>query len=190
MRKPILWSCWILAIWPSLSPSQGEPGPDVSIVARSRALNLQLVVADTDDPSGERWIVWDERSGSDATAHIALCSATGVCRWHHEWTQSYEPTIRYVGRWSTDTESVFLVTYNEGAEAETAVAIGWSSKEAPVIYDTRDGAWITLAPDEMTLEINTSSGAGQTLACFDWNMAAKRFHDATCTWLPSATKPG
>ena len=144
-----------------------------------------MIGANDAGPSTDRWIVWDQKSRTGPTAHIALCEINGKCRWSHVWPDAYEPTIQYMGRWSTDKANVFLVTFNEGAEAETAVAIGWSPGKSPIIYDHRDGAWIALAPDNVTMEINTSSGTDLTLACFGWDKTTMRFEDASCSWLPA-----
>ena len=115
---------------------------------------------------------------------MALCAVVGKCSWSHTWDGAYEPTIQYMPRWSTERTNLFLVTYNQGAEAETAVVIGWSLDERPVIYDQRDGAWATVAPDNATVEVNTSSGTDVTLACFGWNETTMRLKSANCSWVP------
>ena len=171
-------------VWIFISPSDAEDDVNVIQLARSHTSNLHLIAADVDHSRGDRWIVWDEGSGDGQTVHIELCNPGGACSWDHVWSDANEPTIRYMGRWSDEKASLFLVTYQQGAEAEKAIVIGYVRNEPPVIYDQRDGSWVTVAPDNNTLEINTSSGTELSLSCLGWNAASMRFSTVRCSWKP------
>ncbi len=154
-------------------------------VAFARAISFHMITADDTPSSSHRLIAWDDILNDVRTAHLTLCSRDGACTWSHDWAGSYDPTIAYMGRWSNDRTNVFLLTYYQGAEAETAVVISWSPGSPPVIRDQHDGSWIALAPDNETIEINTTSGTEVALACLRWNQAAMRLGVASCSWLPA-----
>ena len=161
----------------------GCAAEDVSIAAHVAAMpsrTLQLILADRADPNGRRWIVWDEGIGDTQTAHIALCTVAGRCDWSHTWPGAYSPTIQYMGSWSTQKMSLVLVTYNQGAEAQTSVVVELPYAQLPRILDQRDGAWIALAPGEDYLELSTASGASSSVECLRWDRASLRLRDARC----------
>ena len=147
-------------------------------VARLPTDTLQLTPAN--DPADERWIVWDAFVGDAMSAHIALCDRAGTCRWSHSWPDAYEPSIRLMGPWSTDRLSLFLVTYQQGAAAETAVVIGLSPGRLLTIYDQRDGAWVAVAADNTTVLIDQDPGSHVDLDCLQWNDAARRLRKVHC----------
>lgn len=157
---------------------------DVSVAARAASLpsrTLQLILADPVRPDGQRWIVWDEGIGDTQTAHIALCNMAGKCKWSHTWPDAYAPTIQYMGSWSTQKTSLFLIIFNEGAEAQTAVVVALPGAQTPRLVDQHDGAWIALAPGEDYLELSAGSGAGSSLECLGWDKKALRLHDSPCS---------
>ena len=161
----------------------GCAAEDVSIAAHVAAMpsrTLQLILADHAHPEGRRWIVWDEGIGDAQTAHIALRTMAGRCDWNHTWPDAYAPTIQYMGAWSIAEMSLVLVTYNQGAEAQTAVVVELPYAQTPRILDQHDGAWIALAPGEDYLELSTASGASSSLACLRWDHASLRLRDARC----------
>ncbi len=156
--------------------------------AFERAINFHMIAADDTPSSGHRLIAWDDIHNAIRMAHLALCSRDGACTWRHDWTEAYEPTITYMARWSEDKTNVFLLTYNQGAEAATAVVLSWSPGSLPVLRDRRDGSWIAVAPDNDTIEINTTSGTDVRLACLRWNQANMRLDVSACSWLPARSR--
>ena len=174
----------LLATGTCQTPSGAKEALHDTQVARLHVSTLQMIVAGMDQTSEERWIVSDRGFGGAQAVHIALCDRAGRCRWNHVWRGAYAPRIQEMGRWSNEETEIYLLTFSEGAEAESAVAIAWSRDRPPVIEDQRDGSWIVVAPDNLTLEINTSSGTDLTLACLAWDMTTKRLRDAPCTWRP------
>ena len=155
--------------------------------ASLHASSLHIIPTEEQGLPQRRWMVWDEAAESEQTVHAALCDHSGRCGWHHVWHDAYQPTIRYMTRWSTEQTGVFLLTFHEGAEAETAVAIGLPRGKTPVIYDQRDGSWAVVTPDELTLEINTSSRTDLTPACLGWNAVGMRLEGTHCRWWPNRT---
>ena len=156
----------------------GQPGSVASEAAKLPVDNLQEIPAD--DSTNEHWIVWDEFAGNDRSAHLALCDPAGKCRWSHGWSDAYAPTIRLMGPWSTDRSSLFLVTYQQGAVAETAVVVGLSLGRDPVIYDQRDGVAVTVALDNATVLIDQDPGSKVVLDCLRWSDAARRLRRVHC----------
>ena len=159
---------------------------DVSVAARVASVpsrTLQLIVADPVRPDGQRWIVWDEGIGNTQTAHIALCNMTGKCKWSHTWPDAYAPTIQYMGSWSTQKASRFLVIFNEGAEAQTAVVVELPVAQTPRLVDQHDGAGIALAPGGDYLKSSAGSGDGSSLECLQWDERSLRLRTASCNSL-------
>ncbi len=157
---------------------------DVSVAARVASVparTLQLILEDPVRPDGRRWIVWDEGIGDTQTAHVALCNMAGKCKWSHTWPDAYAPTIQYMGSWSTQKTSLFLIIFSEGAEAQTAVVVELPVAQTPRLVDQHDGAWIALAPGEDYLELRAGSGAGSSLECLRWNGESMRLRNTPCT---------
>ena len=151
-----------------------------SHIAQLQARSLQMVLSDPSSPESERLIVWDTGFGDGQAAHIALCNHAGKCRWQHTWPEAYGSNVQYMSSWSTDSDFVFLVTYNEGAEAQTAVVIGLQKRQPPRVLAQEDGSWIAIAPQVNGLQVNTSSGLPPTIKCLRWDASRLQFFDVEC----------
>ncbi len=139
-----------------------------------------MTVSNPSDPRSERWIVWDSGFGEGQAAHVALCDRAGRCRWQHDWPDAYAPTIQYMGSWSTRQARIFLATYSQGAEAQTAVVIGLRKGQGPTLLAQEDGAWVAVAPQVNGLQVDTSSGLPVTMKCLRWDLSHRRFNDVRC----------
>ena len=178
------WTCPViitsLAIGVPVVCRAQPPDAIPAQVARIGSGNIQAVSSDSSNPGSERLIVWDTGFGDGQAAHIALCSVAGKCRWQHVWSGSYNIAIQYMGSWSTEHDFMFLVTYDQGAEAQTATVVGLEKGQAPKFLAGVDGAWIAVAPQVNGLEVNTSSGLPPTMKCLRWDVPHLRFSDTGC----------
>ena len=143
--------------------------------------NLQIIPASPpSSQNGERWIVWDNGFGDGQAVRLALCGSTGRCRWQHDWTGAYEPTIQHVGSWSTPSEEIFLLLFNQGAEAQTAVVVGLKQTGSPVVHDQVDAALVAVSPRVNGIEIDAWSGLPEHWECLRWNKQRSRFASPRC----------
>ena len=112
-RSRLLVVSSVLVIVASGSRSITSEAQDAATIAGDlgslTAPNLQAIPAHPSSPERERWIVWDNGFGDGQAVRLALCGSTGRCRWQHEWTGAYEPTIQRMGSWSTPDEDIFLL---------------------------------------------------------------------------------
>ena len=157
---------------------------DAATIARDlgsvTAPDLQTIPAHPSSQQGERWIVWDNGFGDGQAVRLALCGSTGRCRWQHDWTGAYEPTIQRMGSWSTGGEDIFLLLYNQGAEAQTAVVVGLKKTGSPIIHDQVDAALVAVSPRVNGIEIDAASGLPERWECLRWNKQRSRFASTRC----------